>query len=139
MDLWRWNDDTVQPMQRIRANQERSRSYPGVYHIAEKRYEQVGSEALPNITMTDDGKQAIGADDRAYRPTVDYDGNYADQYWIDAMTGERKLITKKFRSSGFGGGAMQWSPNGNYALFYSDGNWHPFSPKSNEPKTRRAA
>ena len=134
MDLWRWNDDVVQPMQKIRANQERSRTYRGVYHIAEKRYVQLGSDALPNVAMTDDGKQAIGSDDRAYRRMVDYDGNYADQYWIDAMTGERKLIAKKMRSSGFGGGAMQWSPDGNYALFYADGNWNLFSPKWNEPK-----
>src|SRR5262249_3586125 len=37
-DLWHWKDDVVQPMQRVRAKQERKRTYRGVYHIAEGKY-----------------------------------------------------------------------------------------------------
>ena len=138
MDLWRWNDDLVQPMQRIRANAERARTFRGVYHIAEKRFVQLGSDAMPNIVMSDDGRQALGSDDRAYRRMVDYDGTYADQYWIDAMTGEKKLVVKKLRTGGFGGGGVQWSPDAKFALYYSDANWHLFSPSAAEPKNLTA-
>ena len=40
-DLWHWKDDIMQPMQRVRANQERNRTYRGIYHIAEKKYVQL--------------------------------------------------------------------------------------------------
>ena len=33
-DLWRWNDDFIQPMQKVRAAQERARSYRAVYSFA---------------------------------------------------------------------------------------------------------
>lgn len=125
MDLWHWRDDLVQPMQRIRANQERGRTYRGVYHIAEKKYVQAAGEALPAVVLTDDGRQAIGVDDRPYRRMIDFDGSYADYYWVDTSTGEKKPVAKQMRG-GFGA-AMQWSPDGKHALYYNDRHWHIFT------------
>ena len=48
-DLWHWRDDLVQPMQKVRAIQERNRTYRGVYHIAEKRYVQLADERLATL------------------------------------------------------------------------------------------
>jgi hypothetical protein len=104
MDLWHWRDDRVQPIQRIRANQERARTYPGVYHLADKKYVQVASENIPSVTLADDGRQAIGTDDRPYRRMTDYDGSYADYYWINTTTGDTKQIATKVRGGFFGGG-----------------------------------
>ncbi len=36
VDLWHWNDDFIQPMQKVRAPQDRNRSYRAVYHIKGK-------------------------------------------------------------------------------------------------------
>src|SRR4029079_11087164 len=57
-DLWHWKDDVVQPMQRVRANQERNRTYRGVYHIAEKKYVQLADASMRTVTLSDDGRRA---------------------------------------------------------------------------------
>jgi dipeptidyl aminopeptidase/acylaminoacyl peptidase len=122
MDLWHFQDDYVQPMQKVRANRDRNRTYVGIWHIAEKRYVQLADPALPTVTVTDDSTRAAGSDDRAYRRMVDYDGNYTDLYVVDTRTGERKLALKQLRA-GFGGAAA-WSPDGRYAAFFRDRHWH---------------
>jgi hypothetical protein len=57
-DLWRWNDDFVQPMQRVRANQDRNRTYRGVLDLAASRYTQVADATLPLVSLSDDGARA---------------------------------------------------------------------------------
>jgi len=130
MDLWHWRDDMVQPMQRIRANTERARTYRGVYHIAEQKFVQVANDNTPDLSFSDNGALAIGGDTHVYRRMVDYDGSYADYFAIDTTTGARKLLARKLRGGfgggggGFGGGPMQWAPDGRHALYFDGGNWH---------------
>jgi dipeptidyl aminopeptidase/acylaminoacyl peptidase len=135
VDIWNTKDDLVQPMQKIRAAQERARTFRGVYQIAEKRYTQVGDGTLRTVFMSDDGSRAIGLDDAPYRRMVDFDGNYSDVYLVDASTGKRALLEKKWRGGGgFGGGAMQWSPSGDWAVFFADRHWHAVNTKDGSIK-----
>jgi dipeptidyl aminopeptidase/acylaminoacyl peptidase len=133
VDIWNYKDDLVQPMQRIRAAQERARTYRGVYQIAEKRYTQVADPTMRTASMTDDGARAVGLDDAPYRRLIDFDGTYNDLYLVDASTGARKLVEKKFRGGGFGGGA-QWSPSGEFAVFFADRAWHALNAKDGTVK-----
>src|SRR6185503_1279446 len=139
-DLWHWKDDVVQPMQKVRAGQERNRTYRGVLDIAEKKYVQVASATLRSASFTDDGRRALGFDDSAYRRMVDYDTTYSDVYLIDTLSGAKKLVLKQLRGGfgggggggrggqggpgGGGGGPIQWSPDGRYAFFFQDKHWH---------------
>src|SRR5262245_18902941 len=41
VDLWHWKDDYIQPMQKVRAEQDRNRSYRAVYHIKERKFVQL--------------------------------------------------------------------------------------------------
>jgi dipeptidyl aminopeptidase/acylaminoacyl peptidase len=126
LDLWHWKDDLVQPMQRVRANQERNRTYRGVYHIAEQKYVQVADLTLRTVLLSDDGRRAVGYDDAPYRRMVDYDGTYNDVYVIDTATGARTLVLKQLRSGGRrgSGGGLQWSPDGKFAFYFQDKHWH---------------
>ena len=124
-DLWHWKDDLVQPMQRIRANQERSRSYRGVYDIATERYTQIADPSLRSVWFSDNGRRAIGIDDSPYRARADYDGSYADTYLVDCTTGMRKVLFRQFRTAGGGPGtSFQWSPDGKYVSYFDDKQWH---------------
>ena len=122
MDLWRWNDDYVQPMQRIRANQERNRTYRISFDLAAKRLVTLAAPDLPTVALNDFGTAAIGLDDRPYRTRVDYDGSYADLYLVDGTNGARKLVLKEVHSSG--STAAQWSPAGRFAAIYRDKHWY---------------
>src|SRR5205823_5264280 len=37
VDLWHYKDDYIQPMQKVRAEQERNRSYRAVYNLKDKK------------------------------------------------------------------------------------------------------
>ncbi len=120
-DLWRWNDDYVQPIQKVRANRDRNRTYTAVLDLATQRFTQLADDTLASVTLSDDGTRALGSDDRAYRKFTDYDGRYADFALVDPATGTRRPVLKQQRSEG---GAPQWSPDGRWAAYYSAKHWH---------------
>ncbi len=120
-DLWRWNDDYVQPIQKVRAARERTRTYAGILDLATRHYTQLADSALATVTLSDDGRRALGSDDRAYRKLTDFDGRYADFALVDPATGTRRTVLKQQRSEG---APPQWSPDGQWAAYYQDKHWH---------------
>lgn len=121
-DLWHWQDGFVQPMQKVRAAQERNRTYRGLFDIAAMRYVQLADSTMATITTSDDGARVLGQDDRAYRSMVDYDGRFTDMHLVDPATGARKLALSKLRSEG--GASLLWSPDGKWAAYYQGKHWH---------------
>lgn len=123
VDLWHWKDDFIQPMQKVRAEQDRNRSYRSVFHVADNKYAQLGDETMQGVNPSSDGRWALGSDDRAYRILVGYDdeSNSADVSLINTADGSRKAILKK-HARGF-----TWSPGGRYALFYDGKHWNTLS------------
>src|SRR6478609_1864697 len=94
-DLWRWNDDVIQPLQKVRADKERQRAYLGEIDLASGTFKQLADPTLATLTFNDDGSAAFGLDDRPYRRRVDYDGFYNDLYLVNAATGARQLVAKE--------------------------------------------
>ena len=123
-DLWNWKDDYVQPMQKARSAQDRSRTYTAIWNLAAGKFVQLADSTMQAVTASDDGAIALGTDDRAYRHMVDYDGSYNDTYFIDTATGDRKLLLKKQRGGGGGGrGASPLAPDGKHLLAFHDKQW----------------
>jgi dipeptidyl aminopeptidase/acylaminoacyl peptidase len=126
-DLWSWKDDYVQPMQKVRAAQERSRSYRAMYSVADKKFIQLSDPTMIGLTPSDDGRFALGMDDRAYRHMVDYDGTFNDVSLVDTATGVRTIVLKQYRGGGGGGrggaGGPQLSPDAKHLLAYKDKQW----------------
>jgi dienelactone hydrolase len=118
VELWHWKDDFIQPMQKVRGNQDKLRTYTAVYHISDKRLVQIADKAMPTAFVSRDGKVALGSDDQPYRPLVAYDGNYADIYIVSTWDGSRRPLLKKHR---FG---VSLSPSGRYALFWDGKDWN---------------
>ena len=102
-----------------------SRSYRAVLNLADKKFVQLSDPTMAGLTPSDDGRVAIGMDDRAYRHMVDYDGTYNDVYLVDTATGARKLALKQYRGGGGGGGGggVQFSPDGKHVLAFKDKQW----------------
>ena len=128
-DLWNWKDDFVQPMQKVRAAQDRMRSYLAVWNISSRKFVQLADPSMAGLAPSDNGSFALGADDRAYRHMVDYDGNFSDLYIVDTATGSRKLVLQKQRTGGGGGGGRggpatsPWAPDAKHVLAYRDKQW----------------
>ena len=121
VDLWHWKDDYVQPIQRVRAEQERNRSYRAVYDLKEKKFVQLADESMESINPSNDGSYAIGSDNRKYRAMADYDPGFTDYYLVNTSDGSRKPVMTKQR------GGVSLSPNAKYAVYFDGKDWFSYS------------
>ena len=121
VDLWHWKDDYVQPIQRVRAEQDKARSYRAVYLTKDKKFVQLADESLETISPSNDGRYAIGFDNRAYRIANDYDPGATDAYLVNAADGTRKLINKQQRFN------VSLSPGARYATYFDGKDWNSYS------------
>jgi len=121
-DLWRWNDDYIQPLQKARAARERKRAYVGAWDLAESRFTQLADETLATVTLCDDGSRAFGHDDRAYRRRYDYDGTCQDAWLVDTSTGRRRLIARELGERS----TLYWSPSGRWIVWFANRQWFAF-------------
>jgi dipeptidyl aminopeptidase/acylaminoacyl peptidase len=121
VDLWHWKDDYVQTIQKVRAEQDRNRSYRAVYDLQSKKFVQLADESMENIAPSNDGSYAIGSDNRKYRAMSDYDPGFTDYYLINTSDGSRKPVTTKQR------GNVSLSPNAKYAIFFDGKDWNSYS------------
>src|SRR6185503_14846762 len=124
VDLWHWKDDYVQPIQKVRAEQDRNRSYRAVYDLQAKKFVQLADDAMETISPSNDGSYAIGADNRKYRVTNDYDPGFTDYYLVNTADGSRKPVLTKQR------GNVSLSPNAKYALYFDGKDWFSYSVSS---------
>ena len=122
VDIWSTKDPWLQPMQRVRADQERNRNYRGVYHIADKRFVQLATPELPTVNTGDDASRALGMSDIPYRMEMSWDQSYNDVYLLDIKTGKPARILEHF-----GGGGTTLSPGGKYVTYFDESSGHWFS------------
>ncbi|MDQ6705618.1 MAG: hypothetical protein M3Z85_06605, partial [Acidobacteriota bacterium] len=121
MDLWHWKDDYIQPMQKVRAESERTRSFRAVYRVLDGKVVQLADRTMSEITPSESGRWALGGDDREYRSLVEYDERFSDSYLVDTANGSRKLLSKKHL------GRVTWSPDSRYALLFNGKDWSTIS------------
>jgi len=121
VDLWHWKDDYVQPIQKVRAEQDRNRSYRAVYDLQAKKFVQLADDTMENISPSNDGSYAIGSDNRKYRTISDYDPGFADYYLVNTSDGSRKPLLTKQR------GNVSLSPNAKYAIYFDGKDWNSYS------------
>jgi dipeptidyl aminopeptidase/acylaminoacyl peptidase len=121
VDLWHWKDDYVQPIQKMRAEQDRNRSYRAVYDLQTKKFVQLADDSMENISPSNDGSYAIGADNRKYRTMSDYDPGFTDYYLVNTADGSRKPILTKQR------GNVSLSPKAKFALYFDGKDWYSYS------------
>jgi dipeptidyl aminopeptidase/acylaminoacyl peptidase len=117
VDLWSYKDDYIQPIQKVRADRDRNRTFTAAYLIPEKKVVQIADPTMETVTTSESAQWILGTDDREYRPLRDYDESYSDAYLVDATTGQRILIGKKQR------GPATWSPAGRYLLTFDGKDW----------------
>lgn len=126
LDLWSWNDDLIQPRQAVCADEDKNRSYPGLFDLATQHYQQLGTPEMPDVLISDNGTRAVAVDYRPYYRLRDYDATYGDIYLLDPTTGKaRKVLTKLRGGTGDEGETtLRLSPNGRLAAYWEDRQWH---------------
>lgn len=107
VDLWSYKDPIIQPMQKVRAEQERTRSYRAVVHLADRKFVQLATPDLPTVNPGEDAARALGNSDLPYRMEISWDQTYNDTYLVDLKTGQAQKILERW-----GGGGTAMSPGG---------------------------
>ncbi len=114
VDLWHWQDPLIQPMQRVRAQQDRNRNYRAVVHVADKRFVQLATPDFPTVSPGEDPLRAIGTNELPYRKEMSWDATYSDVALIDLKTAQRQPVLQHIR------GTATMSPGGKYLLYFDD-------------------
>ncbi|MGB8960085.1 MAG: prolyl oligopeptidase family serine peptidase [Candidatus Aminicenantales bacterium] len=116
VDIWSWKDPYLQPMQKSQADDDKKRTLMCVMHFGpkEKKFVQLATDDIPEITLTEDAKLALGWSDLPYRQLVSWDRGYEDNYLINLADGSRtKVLEKSPRGARF-------SPGGKYLIYFKD-------------------
>ncbi|GMV22826.1 MAG: acylaminoacyl-peptidase [Acidimicrobiia bacterium] len=111
VDVWNYLDGQLQPMQRVRATQERNRSYRAVWHVGDKRFVQLATPDMPSVNPGTNTARAIGSSDLPYQQFVSWDQGYNDVFLVDLKNGQRRKVlerTSQVPSLSPGGGYLTW-------------------------------
>ena len=116
VDIWNWKDPYLQPMQKARADEDKKLTSMCVIHLGpkEKKFVQLASAEVPEITLSEDARLAVGSSDLPYRQLVSWDRGYEDNYIVNVADGSRKKVLEK---SPYGG---RLSPGGKYLVYFND-------------------
>ncbi len=119
VDLWHFEDSQLQPMQQVRATQERNRTFRAIWHVGEKKIVQLATPDLPTVNVGNEGTVAIGTSDLKYQREISWDQTYNDVFLVDVKNGTRKLVLEHW------GASASLSLAGKYIVFYDEaqGNW----------------
>ena len=122
VDLWSYRDALIQPMQQVRATQERNRNYRAVVHLSDKRLVQLATPDLPTVNQGADPNRALGTSDLSYQKEISWDTSYNDIYIVDLKNGQRKKVLEHYN------GSSSLSPGGNYLLYFDEpsGQWFTY-------------
>ncbi|MFW5820903.1 MAG: alpha/beta hydrolase family protein [Bacteroidota bacterium] len=133
LDVWSWEDQLLQPMQKKQLEQEKKRTYLAYYDMQRKIPVQLADSVVRSVkTMHEgNGDVMLGYADAHYGKLISWEGlRYRDVYSIDAHSGEKRLLEKKITAN------ISLSPFGNYLLYYSltDSAWISIDISTGEKK-----
>ena len=119
--LWHWKDSRLQSMQQVQATSDRSFTYLCAYHVAAKKCVRLSTDQVKFVSTSSKGKWSVGRDVTPYQWMANLDGRlYQDVYAIDNATGEKKKFLTRCRWP------MSASPDGQYYLYYDDGQFFTY-------------
>jgi dipeptidyl aminopeptidase/acylaminoacyl peptidase len=117
VDVWNVNDDRVQSLQMVQAEQDRNFTFRAAFDVAAGKFVRLADETMRELDIAEDGVWAVGLDRRAYLrdETVLPAGDY---YRVNTSTGERTLIAK---GQLVGRYAFGIHPRGTHFLYWKSG------------------
>ncbi len=123
VDIWSWQDKTIQPMQKKRLSKEKDRAYLCVFNVKDKSVVQLESEKLPKVYVQQKGDLniALGFDDAPYKRASSWNGKRCnDIYKVNVITGTKEFLKKQQC------GATSLSFNGEWFAYYepADSNYY---------------
>lgn len=115
VDVWHWKDDPIQPRQKNTYETDKNFSFIFAWIPGMNKTTRITDEDMREAIISNGGKYAVARNRKNYTPA--FREQYYDHYAVNAVTGEKKELLKKFPLlNGI-------SPAGKYALYFKDKNW----------------
>ncbi len=119
VDVWHWNDPRIVTHRKKQWRQIEQRTYRAVYHAESRQTVVLGDAQLPDVDIAEEGPRTLGRNSDRYLKEVTWDGSYHDASVVDLTSGKRTEFAKRLSRRG-----ASLSPNGRFAVYYRDGQWH---------------
>jgi hypothetical protein len=130
VDIWNTNDERIQSVQMIRAEQDRNFTYREAFDASSNRFVKLADETMKDLDVAPDGRWAVGRDTRGF--VSDYKRPTADIYRVSTTTGERTVMLKRQL---IGAHIFGISPDGKYFLCWRDNKIQAFDLESGASRT----
>lgn len=118
VDLWSWNDDSLQSQQKHDAAMERKRTYLAVYDVANARFAQLGTPQRRMVEWNQNPRVALGENDLPYLRAESWLGQtYSDLCAIALAGGACMPLATRAHDPSL-------SPDGRFALYWDESNRH---------------
>jgi dipeptidyl aminopeptidase/acylaminoacyl peptidase len=113
VDIWSWNDNLLQPMQKKQLDQDLKRSFRAVYHTGRNVMCQLADTSMPVIRgdLKGRGNYALGTSNTRYQKLMSWESReYQDYYIVNLETGARQKLLTGYPSQ------VVLSPGGKFIL-----------------------
>lgn len=118
LDIWHGDDPRIKTHEINTWNSRKNHLYRAVYHLDSGEWVQLADLDMPDIRIAHNPEVVLGSSDIPYLREITWEGFFSDWYVVDLESGDRSLIAEKLSEG------VNLSPDGGYAAFYLDKNWH---------------
>ncbi len=132
VDIWHWDDPYINPHQKKRWENEKTRTYTGVYYPDEDRFVQLADLEMPDIRIAENKHTLLGSSSIPYAKWTTWDGRYSDYYLVNISTGNKEKVITAHQ------GRPALSPDGKFLSWYLEGDWYLLDASSLESRNLTA-
>ncbi len=115
VEVWHSRDATIMPRQKKEASKRKNPARKAVWWIAGEKLVQLESELTERVTITRDGRRAIGLDSSPHERSAMFGPSLHDVYAINTRNGKRNRILEGVKFT------LSTSPDGRFLLFLREG------------------
>ncbi|MCH2064673.1 MAG: prolyl oligopeptidase family serine peptidase [Roseibacillus sp.] len=115
VEVWHSRDATIMPRQKKEASKRKNPARKAVWWIAEEKLVQLENELTERVTITKDGRRAIGLDASPHERSAMFGPSLHDVYAINTSNGKRNRILEGVKFT------LSTSPDGRFLLFLREG------------------
>ncbi len=116
VEVWHWQDEKLQPQQKVTLERDKKKSYLAVVNLNDRKLVQLGSSEVPEAELVGEGNAefVIGTSNLRYSHQH-WDWNpKEDVYLISTRDGSKKLLKEKVQ------GNARISPEGKFLYWFSN-------------------
>jgi dipeptidyl aminopeptidase/acylaminoacyl peptidase len=132
VDVWHVDDPLINPQQKVLWDRMKDRTFLAVWHDDGDRVVSLGGPDLPDVDRPENGDRALASSDVPYRKAYTWAGGQQDLYLVELESGARTMLAEQIRNGG------ELSPEGRYAVWWHDGNYHLHDARTGETRNLTA-